>query len=119
MNDWAKLGFQLAILLVIAFIGYYVRRTAQDLIRLEGKQDKHEEKDDLRFDRLAAKIDSVKGNELLYEKLEAIRIDATDKRHALRAEMRDANASAYDRTEKLGEQLRAEIARLEGRLPKS
>lgn len=61
---------------------------------------------------------AVKGNELLYEKLDAMKSDATDKRHALRAEMREASVAAYDRTEKLGEQLRAEIARLEGRLPK-
>lgn len=91
--------------------GYFVSQ-------LNKRLDKHDEKDDTRFDRLAIKIDAVKGNELLYEKLEAIRVDATDKRHALRAEMREASVAAYDRTEKLGEQLRAEIARLEGRLGK-
>lgn len=113
MPDWIKLGVPILTLVVSAFVAYYVRQTQKDTSRLEGKQDAHEKKDDDRFEKLAIKVDGIKGNELLYEKLDTLKEDIVTKRHALRAEMRDAFAAQYERSEKMEERLRAEIARIE------
>lgn len=113
MPDWIKLGAPILTLLVSAFVAYYVRQTQKDIGRLETKQDAHENKDDDRFEKLAIKVDAVKGNELLYEKLDTLKEDIVTKRHAMRAEMREASMLAHERSEKMEERLRAEITRVE------
>lgn len=119
--NWQTLFTSLVTLLVgigMAFIGYYVRTTAQNSGRLEKKQDDHEKKDDDRFEKLTLKLEAVKGNELIYEKLDAMKDDNTNKRHALRAEVREALHLAAERGEHIEERLMREIARLEMRIPK-
>jgi uncharacterized membrane protein len=98
----------LLITIGMSIVGYFVSQ-------LNKRIDAHDLKDDHRFDQLAIKVDAVKGNELLYEKLDVIKADVVEKRHSFRAEMREAFANVYEREEKMEERLRAEIARIEKR----
>lgn len=102
MNDLIKIGVGLLFSVAASFIAYYVRQVQKDVNRVEEKQDKHEEKDDKRFAELTSKVDDLKK-------------DMVDKRHAFRAEMRDAFDSVHERGEKMEERLRAEITRMDKR----
>jgi uncharacterized membrane-anchored protein YhcB (DUF1043 family) len=98
----AKEIFNAALLVVIGIvvgiIGFFLKRLIE-------AHDSHDKKDDVRFDRLDAKIDAFKE-------------DMITKRHNLRAEMRDAFASEYEHREKLGDELRDWIKRVEDKVDK-
>lgn len=99
----------LLVTIAMAVVGYFISQ-------LNKRLDKHDEQDDSRFEKLTLKVDAIKGNELLYEKLDAMKTDNTDKRHALRAEMRESSMLTYERLEKAESRLHAEIARIEARI---
>src|SRR5260221_8595458 len=88
----------LALTLALAVIGYFMKELDGKFSALSRTVERHNDEDDVRFKDLQ-RMD------------EDIRKDMVEKRHAFRAEMREAFAAVADREEKLEERLRNEIQR--------
>jgi uncharacterized membrane-anchored protein YhcB (DUF1043 family) len=92
----AKDIINIAIGIIVVVIGFFLKRLIE-------AHDSHDKKDEVRFDKLDVKIDAFKE-------------DMITKRHNLRAEIRDAFASEYDHREKLGDELREWVRRVEDKV---